>query len=95
MWNVVRDELGVRHEDEEDAAKFLLKYWAQEIVEGRIDALRGSRLMYRSGWFQLGQPMELHELVNLLDVWDDMPQRREQTASDLIHFARELLGLEV
>ncbi|MBT2538483.1 hypothetical protein [Arthrobacter sp. ISL-69] len=94
MWNVVRDELSVRHEDEEEGARFLLKYWAQEIVEGRIDVLPGSRLMYRAGWFPLGQPMELHELVYLLDVWGDMPQRHEQTASELLHFARKLLGRE-
>ncbi|MDP9906697.1 MULTISPECIES: hypothetical protein [Arthrobacter] len=92
MWNAVRDELSVRHEDDEDAAKFLLKYWAQEIVEGRIDVLPGSRLMCRVGWFPLGQPTELNELVNLLDVWDEMPQRRERTASELLGFARTFLG---
>ena len=95
MWSVVRDELSVRLEDDEEAARFLLKYWSPEVVAGRIDVLSGSRLMCREGWFPLGQPRELHELVNLLDIWDDMPQRREQTASDLIHFARELLVLEV
>lgn len=92
MWNAVRDELSVRHEGAEDAAKFLLKYWAREIVEGRIDVLLGSRLMYRVGWFPLGQPTELNELVNLLDVWDEMPQLRERTASELLGFARTLLG---
>jgi hypothetical protein len=92
MWNAVRDELSVRHEDDEDAAKFLLKYWAGEIVGGRIDVLPGSRLMYRVGWFPLGQPTELNELVNLLDVWDEMPQRRERTAYELLGFARTLLG---
>ncbi|MBT2534554.1 hypothetical protein J7E83_20965 [Arthrobacter sp. ISL-48] len=94
MWDIVRDELSVRYEDEEEAARFLLKYWAQEVVDGRIDVLMGSRLMYRAGWFPLGQPTELHELVNLLDDWDDMPQRHERTASELLHFARKLLGLE-
>src|SRR4051812_31526768 len=43
MWVAVRDELGIRHEDKEEAAKFLLRYWAQETVEGRIDVLAGSR----------------------------------------------------
>ncbi|WP_427130746.1 hypothetical protein [Pseudarthrobacter sp. S9] len=94
MWNVVRDELSVRHEDDEEAARFLLKYWAREIIEGRIDLLPGARLMYRVGWFALGQPMELHELVNLLDVWDEMPQRRDQTASELLDFVRKLLDHE-
>jgi hypothetical protein len=94
MWNVVRDELSVRHEDDEEAARFLLKYWAQEIVGGRIDVLAGSRLMYRAGWFPLGQPAELNELVYLLDVWDEMPQRREQTTAELLVFVRKLLGRE-
>jgi hypothetical protein len=94
MWNVVRDELRVRHEDDEEAARFLLKYWAQEIVGGRIDVLAGSRLMYRAGWFPLGQPAGLNELVYLLDVWDEMPQRREQIASELLDFVRELSGRE-
>ncbi|WP_426297750.1 hypothetical protein [Arthrobacter sp. R-11] len=94
MWNIVRDELGVRYEDEEEAARFLLKYWAQEIVDGRINVLTGSRLMYRDGWFPLGQPMELYELLYLLDLWDDIPQRREQTASELLGCARKLLGRE-
>jgi hypothetical protein len=94
MWNIVRDELSVRYEDEEEAAMFLLNYWAQEIVDGRIDVLTGSRLMYRDGWFPLGQPMELYELLYLLDVWDDLPQRRERTASELLAFTRNLLGRE-
>lgn len=94
MWNAVRDELSVRHEDEEKAARFLLKYWAQETVEGRIDVLAGSRLMYRAGWFPLGQPAELNELVYLMDVWDEMPQRREQTTAELLVFVRKLLGRE-
>jgi len=94
MWNAVRDELDVQHEDEEAAANFLLNYWAQEMVEGHVDVLPGARLMYRSGWFPLGQPRLLHELVYLLDVWDDMPQRREQTAAELLHFARKLSGRE-
>jgi hypothetical protein len=94
FWNAVRDELGSRHENKEEAAKFLLRYWAQETAEGRIDVLAGSRLMYRVGWFPLGQPRELNELVCLLDVWDDMPQRREQTASELLTFARDVVDSE-
>jgi hypothetical protein len=91
MWKAARSELGVRDEDDEDAARFLLRYWAQEIVEGRIDVLTGSRLMYREGWFPLGQPTELHGLVNLLDDWEDMPQRCGQIVSELVDFARQLL----
>ena len=94
MWNAVRDELSVRHEDEAEAARFLLKYWAQETVEGRIDILAGSRLMNRVGWFPLRQPAELNELVYLLDLWDEMPQRREQTTAELLAFARNLMGNE-
>jgi hypothetical protein len=94
MWNVVREELSVRHEDEEEAAKFLLKYWAQEIVGGRIDVLAGSRLMYRVGWFPLGQPRELYELLYLLDLRDEMPHRREQTTAELLAFARDLVDSE-
>jgi hypothetical protein len=31
--------------DDEDAARFVLKYWVQEIVEGQIDVLTGSSLI--------------------------------------------------
>jgi hypothetical protein len=55
-------------EADEEAARFVLKYWAQEIVEGQIDVLTGSRLMYRDGWFPLGQPSQ--------------PGRRHATAAD-------------
>ena len=50
--------------------------------------------MYRVGWFPLRQPTKLDELVNLLDVWDEMPERREQTASELLDFVWKLLGSE-
>ncbi|MDI2033098.1 hypothetical protein PJL15_00182 [Paenarthrobacter nitroguajacolicus] len=92
MWTTVRLELSHPHENDEDAAKFLLKYWAREIVEGRIDVLPGSRFMYRVGGFPLGQPTELNELVYLLGVWDEMPLRRERTSSELLGFARTLLA---
>lgn len=47
--------------------------------------------MCRVGWFPLGQPRELNELVYLLDVWDEMPHRREQTASEFLAFARNMV----
>lgn len=92
LWSDVRDELGIRHENKKEAAKFLLRYWAEETAEQRIDVLAGSRLMYQVAWFPLGQPSQLNELLYLLDVWDEMPQDREQTAADLLHFAQHLVG---
>lgn len=94
MWVLVREELSVWDEDDEEAARFLLKYWAQEIVEGRVDLLSGARLMYRSGWFPLGQPAELNELVYLLDAWDDMPQRREKIDFEILDFVQKFLSRE-
>lgn len=79
----------MRDENDEEAARFLLKYWAPEIVEGRVDLLSGARLMNRSGWFPLEQPAELNELVYLLDAWDDMPQRREKIDFEILELSRE------
>lgn len=91
LWNAVRDELGIRREEKEEAARFLLRYWAQETAEQRIDVLAGSRLMYRVAWFPLGQPTQLNELLYLLILWDEMPQHRDQTAAELLQFARDLV----
>jgi hypothetical protein len=91
MWQAVRQELGLPGEADEDAARFLLTYWARHVADGRIDVLEGSRLMLRVGWFPLGQPKELNRLWTLLDDWDDIPTLREQIASELRVFARELL----
>ena len=91
MWNGVREELGIPAEDTEEAAPFLLGYRARETAQGRIDVVAGARLMCRVGWFPLGQPKELNELVYLLDVWDEMPHRREQTASEFLAFARNMV----
>ncbi|MEA5453863.1 hypothetical protein SPF06_03930 [Sinomonas sp. JGH33] len=91
LWEAVREEFGTRREPEEEAARFLLKHWAREIVEGGLDIVEGSRLMQRVGWFPLGRPDMLTGLVYLLDVWDEMPLRREETASELLAFAKELL----
>gem|GEM_PF-3319668 len=30
----------------------------------------------------------------LLDVWDDMPQRRERIASEILDFVQKFLGRE-
>lgn len=90
----VRDELGIGHEEKEKAARFLLRYWAEETAEGRIHVLAGARLMYRVAWFPLGQPSELNELLYLLDVWDEMSDRREQTAMELLAFAQDLVDRE-
>jgi HEAT repeat protein len=36
------------------------------------------------------QPSQLNELLYLLNVWDEMPQHREQTAVELLQFAQHL-----
>ncbi|MBT8162957.1 MULTISPECIES: hypothetical protein [Arthrobacter] len=92
LWKGVRGELGIPTESEEEAAVYLLGYWARETTRGRIDVVAGSKLMYEAAWFPLGQPKELNELVYLLDIWDEMPHRREQTAAKLLAFARTLAG---
>ena len=94
LWDAVRNELGIRQEGNEEAARFLLRYWAQETAEQRIDVLTGSRLMYRVGWFPLGQPSHLNELLYLLILWDEMPARRKQTTAELLAFARDLVARE-
>jgi len=94
LWSAVRDELGIRHEEKEEAARFLLRYLAEETAGQRIDVLAGARLMYRVGWFQLGQPSELNELLYLLILLDEMPEQRGQTAAELLAFARDLVDGE-
>jgi len=91
LWETVREELGIPREADEAAPRFLLKHWAREITDGRLDVLQGSRLMLRVGWFPLGQPKELNLLWGLLDDWDEIPRLRDQIASELLVFARELL----
>jgi hypothetical protein len=91
LWETVREELDIPREADEAAPRFLLKHWAREITDGRLDVLQGSRLMLRVGWFPLGQPKELNLLWNLLDDWDEIPRLRDQIASELLVFARELL----
>jgi len=94
LWSAVRDELGIRHEEQEEAARFLLRYWAEETAGQRIDVLAGSRLMYQVGWFPLGQPSQLNELLYLLILWDEMPEQRQQTAAELLQFAQHLVDSE-
>jgi hypothetical protein len=94
LWSAVREELGIEREEPEEAAGFLLRYWGEETAKGRIDVLAGSRLMYRVGWFPLGQPSELNELLYLLILWDEMPEQREQTAAELLQFAQHLVDSE-
>ena len=94
LWEAVREELGSPREPDEQASRFLLRYWAREITEGRVDVLEGSRLMLDVGWFPLDQPKELHRLWNLLDDWDEIPAARDRITSELLVFARELLRNE-
>ena len=78
----------------QEAARFLLRYLAEETAGQRIDVLAGARLMYRVGWFPLGQSSELNELLYLLILLDEMPEQRGQTAAELLAFARDLVDGE-
>ncbi|MDP5228204.1 MULTISPECIES: hypothetical protein [Arthrobacter] len=89
LWEAAREELGFRPETDEEAARFLLRHWAQEIAEGRLEVVPGSRRMLRVGWFPLDQPEELVPLLNLLDDWDEIPRFRERIASELLVFAQD------
>jgi hypothetical protein len=49
-------------------------------------------LVFAEGWLELGQPSELNQLVALMDDWDDMPQQRDATESQIMGAALQTLA---
>jgi hypothetical protein len=84
-------ELGVSPPTEAQARQVLVLFWAQQMIDGELSPYEGSRLIWREGYLELGQPANLVPFVGLASEWEDSPTYRPQYERDMIASARELL----
>ena len=87
-------EVGLPEWDAGDAAQLVALEAASELVEGRVDPHRGTQRMVRVGR-EVDPGMTtltwLRPLAELLDEWDDAPDRRAVVERQMIDAARRLL----
>jgi 2-oxo-4-hydroxy-4-carboxy--5-ureidoimidazoline (OHCU) decarboxylase len=87
-------ELGLQEWDANDAAQLVALNAATELVEGRVDPYRGTQRMVRVGR-EVDPGMTalpwLRPLVELLDAWEEAPDRRAAVEREMVDAARRLL----
>jgi hypothetical protein len=83
-------ELGWTVPDENDARRALAHYWAEEMVEGRLDPYRASHLIWWEAWNYLHDG-DLAIFVGLASEWRDHPSDRRDLERRMIDEARRLL----
>jgi hypothetical protein len=92
LWIQARGELGKPFEDDGLARRILVRSWLSAISGGTLAPRTGVGLVFAEGWLELGQPSELNQLVALMDDWDDMPQQRDATESQIMGAALQTLA---
>lgn len=85
------DELGITQPTPDLARWHLVRHWATEMVEGRLSAIKGSRLIWWEAWEHLGRPDSLTAFVGLASEWEDDEVHRSQYEADMLDEARRLL----
>ncbi|WP_426997533.1 hypothetical protein [Pseudarthrobacter sp. N5] len=73
------------------ARRLVIRRWLCEIVDGTLDPYTGVGLVMAYGWHAMSQPAVLHEMVALMDYWDEMPEQRDKLLLDLAEAARTVL----
>ena len=79
IWHCVRHPVAVdTPRDDEDRARALVRFWAQEMLDGTLSAYEGARLIWWRGWNVLGRPDDLTVFVGLASEWEDDPESRAE-----------------
>jgi hypothetical protein len=84
-------ELGVQMPTPTEAARELVRFWAAEMLAGRLTPYEASRLIWWEGWTPLGMPDDLTPFVGLASEWEDNPEYRAEYEHDMLTEARALL----
>ena len=85
------DELGLSVPSEEEARHFLVRQWANEIIEGKLSPHVAAGLINWEGRDSSGAPQSLSIFGGLADEWDVDAPRRSLYDSDMLKAAKQLL----
>jgi hypothetical protein len=96
LFRAAAGELGLAPPGELEGRWALVRWWCQEIVQGRLRPEVGGRLIWHEGWDHLGYPDSLQPLVGWVSEWQDWTEdfgvEREEYARRILVEARRLLA---
>ncbi len=84
-------ELEVAVPTADEALWELVRFWAGEIVRGKLEPYQGAQLIWWRGRDQLGRPEQLSGFVSLADDLEAHPEWRRIYEQEIVSEAQSLL----
>jgi hypothetical protein len=85
------EELGWRRPADEAARRTLVRYWAEQMLAGKLTPYEASRLIWKKASWQLPQDADLMVFVGLASEWEDHPDYREDLEIQMLDEAQRII----